>query len=221
MFNSKTHVAIFACLIAAGILSSPAAFSGVFTGYEADTENTRLLFVGGQTDSDIFLHYFAANLQYEFLDGNTTKEVNNNILDIGLGFRLGRNNNYSFIFGPTYNDKTEHNLISDSNKKSTGVFYQFGTNATSAGKYYEFLSSYTSLDRFIWSRGRYKARINAAYSAGAEIFWMGNNDGDSWGSGLLLEYASTYANAGLKAGYKRSTNEESGAYFGLEFYIPF
>lgn len=221
MFNIKSQTIISACLFSASILSSQTVFSGIYTGYEADNENTQLLFVGGQTDDDIFLNFFAANLQYEFLDGNTNTEVDTNILNIGLGFKLGNNNNYSFIIGPTYNNKTEHTLISDKNTQSTGVFYQFGANATSTDNYYEFLSSYSTLDRFIWSRGRYKSRINSELSAGTEIFWMGNDDGDSWGGGLLFEYAGAYANAGLKAGYKRSTNEESGTYFGLEFYIPF
>ena len=142
-------------------------------------------------------------------------------MNIGLGFRLGSNNNYSFTLGPSYNDKTEHTLISDTDEQTTGMFYQFGANATRGDNYYEFLSSYTSNDRFIWSRGRYKSHINATYTAGAEFFWMGNEDGDSWGSGLLLEYAAEFANAGFKAGYKRSTNDESGTYFGVEFYVPF
>lgn len=220
MIGRHTRFVINACIFSVGILTSAPSSSGVFTGYETDTENTRMVFVGSQTDGDIFMHFFAANLEYEFLDGNALTTVDNKILNVALGFRLGSNNNYSFLIGPSYNDKNEHTANQVTNIQSTGVFYQFGANANVADNHYEFLSSYSSLDSFIWARGRYKTQLNKSYSTGAEIFWMGNDDGDSWGSGLLLEYSGANANVGIKAGYKRSTNDESGSYLGLEFYFP-
>ena len=123
IINKKIQFVSSAILLFTGVISTPSVSAGIFTGYESDTENTQLIFVGGQTDSDIFFNFFAANLKYNFLDADTNTEVDNNILNIGLGFNLGNNNNYSFIFGPTYNNKTEYTLDSETNNQSTGAFF--------------------------------------------------------------------------------------------------
>lgn len=206
----------FVCLTTAIV-----SHAGVYTGIESDTENTRLVFIGGQTSGDLYLSVFAADLEYEYIDRSELAEVDTKILNIGLGFQLGSGHHFSLMLGPSYNDKTEQRLMLETNDESMGGFLQFGANTTIEKNRYEFLISYSSLDSFIWSRAQYKRYFNNTFSTGTEIFWMGNADGDSWGAGLLFGYSGTFANAGLKAGYKHSTNDEAGSYAGLEFYFPF
>lgn len=219
MFDYRLKISGLLCC--ASFCVSTNLNSGIYTGIEIDAENTRLLFVGGQTSGDIYLNVFAADLEYEYIDNSVLAEVDTKILNVGLGLQLGSNKNYSIVFGPSYNDKTERLLTLETNEEHTGGFIQFGANATIEKNRYEFLASYSSLDSFLWSRTQYKRYFSNGFSAGAEMFLMGNDDGNSWGAGLLFGYSGVFANAGVKAGYKRSTNEESGSYAGLEFYFPF
>lgn len=194
--------------------------AGSFTGLETDKDNSKITFIGGQTDGQLFYHFFAGQLQYEYTDSNQLVKADTDMLTVAVGYRLGDQQNYAIALGATYNEKTETSNAVQTTEEKTGGFVQFSAASYTAISNSELIASYSSIDRFIWSRARYKYKLTSGFEPGAEIFWMGNNDADSYGVGLLMGMDSKVINVGIKVGYKQTTNNNQSVYSGIEFYIP-
>lgn len=201
---------------------------GIFTGVEADQENSRFTFLGGQTGERWFAHFFAGQLKYDFFnDSQQTVESDTDMLTVGLGYRIGAQQNYSIALGATQNETTETiNVVVSEPQIKPGAVMQ--VSAASYGDKFnsELLASYSYFystkdkEYFLWSRARIKFKLTSWFSTGVEAFWMGNNDADSYGTGILIDTNRKSINIGLKIGYKTATNEKESVYSGIEFYFP-
>jgi hypothetical protein len=204
-------------------LNAPQVQAGVFTGYEEDSDASRMVFIGGQTEGTIYAHVFSANMKYEFVSGDDRVAVDSDLLSLAAGYRFGDSTSYSIGAGVTFDEKSEQNLTTREILESDGNsgFFQFSAASFGAGKSWELLASYTLEDSFLWSRARVKRLIGGNLSGGGELVWMGNDDADSWGVGGLIEWSSDIGSLGFKVGYKRTTLDEDGSYMGVEAYFPF
>lgn len=210
---------LFSTFLASTLFCSVSA-AGNFTGVETDKDNSKIVFIGGQTDEQLFLHYFAGQLQYEYTDSNQLVKSDTNMLTLAVGYKLGEQQNYAIAVGPTYNKKTETINAVQTTENKTGVFIQFSAASYAAISSSELIASYSTIDRFIWSRARYKYKLASGFEPGVEVFWMGNEDADSYGAGLLMGMNRKVFNVGFKLGYKQTTNNNKSVYSGIEFYIP-
>jgi len=139
-----------------------------------------------------------------------------------VGARLGQKQNYSILLGQTEQTTQENGPIST----QRGDFIQIGVNQKTEKDDYDFLSSYSTIENFSWSRFRYKRKISSSYSAGTELFLMGNTKASSGGLGVIIDhnlrFSNNYSiNVGAKFGIKQATNDESSIYGGLELSLPF
>lgn len=203
-----------------GIGFSTGVNAGTFFGAEADNGDQSLLFVGTQTEGNIFTGLFAGMLKYTYAENNQTVEVESNTITPSVGYRFTGPVTVSIAVGATWEEKKERRLTSESSQ-STSAFAQLGMFYWKPEKMREFLLSYTEKSQFLWGRVRAKHRILERVFAGVEVFKMGNEDVDSTGIGALLERQWTGFSSTLKVGVNDASENGRGAYGGIEFYVPF
>ncbi len=194
--------------------------AGVFGGAEVDNEGQRFFYMGAQTEGKFFLQVFAGDLLYNFKDDGKIRETKLRFITPAIGLQKQGALTLSLVAGPTLREKKEEQDSGFKKTTNLGGFFQFGGFLSEEDKNLEFLASYTTLDNFVWSRLRGKKKITAYLFTGAEIFWMGNKDFDSWGGGPLLEFNGGKGTLALKAGYKHTSTYKGGAYTGIEVYVP-
>ena len=102
-----------------------------------------------------------------------------------------------------------------------GGTLKFSLYSTDPGLRKELLASYSTTDQFTWTRARIKQAIKNNVSIGGELILMGNEDAQSAGGGVLLEWIGKSGGVAIKVGYKKSTNDENTPYGGAEAFIPF
>ena len=193
--------------------------AGSYFGYEVDDSEQSLLFAGSQTEQKTFFSVFAGDLKYDFFDNGVKTRVKSRFITPTIGYRFGSSISYSIAAGYTWESKQELAVQSkDSNEH--GLFAQFAASHWKPDGNHELLLSYSSASEFVWSRYRGKYRLGSRWLLGAELFWMGNEDFDSNGLGMLFEVSSNPISATLKIGVKNTATDTHGAYAGVEFYIP-
>jgi hypothetical protein len=195
--------------------------AGVFGGAEVDNKGQRFFYMGAQTEGKYFFQIFAGDLLYDFEDAGKTTEAKLRFITPAIGVRKQGPMTLSLAVGPTFREKKEEQSTGVKKETGTGGFLQLGGFIWQEDKNFEFLASYTTLDNFIWSRMRGKKRVTDRFFTGAELFWMGNEDFDSWGGGPLLELSGKRGGLTLKVGYKHTSIYQGGMYTGIEFYVPF
>ena len=199
------------------------AFAGVYLGFEADSDDKELFFVGAQTNDPLFLNVFAGHLKYKFEENNSTVDVKSTFITPTVGYRFTITDplTFSVSIGGTWEEKTEDRNNGDDTDTNTGVFAQIGASYWKADKNYEFLASYSDPTEFFWSRLRGKHRVDGRYFLGGEAFWMGNVDFDSVGAGALFEIRGERVATTFKSCVSNSSTYDTGGYGGLEFSLPF
>ena len=205
------------------VITLPASFAGVYTGFEADSDDKRLYFIGAQTNAPLFLNIFAGHLKYKFEEDNSTVDVKSTFITPTVGYRFTINEplTFSIAAGATREDKTEKRNNRDDKDTTTGAFVQIAASYWKADKNYEFLASYSEPTDFVWSRLRGKHRVHGRYFLGGEAFWMGNEDFDSVGAGALFEIRNERVATTFKVGVSDTSTYDTGVYGGIEFSVPF
>jgi hypothetical protein len=200
-----------------------ASSAGVYTGFEADSDDKRLYFIGAQTNAPLFVNVFVGHLKYKFDENDSTVDVKSTFITPTVGYRFTITDplTVSIAAGATWEEKTEDRNNGDDTDTSTGAFAQIGASYWKADKNYEFLASYSDPTEFIWSRLRGKHRVHGQYFLGGEAFWMGNEDFDSVGAGALFEIRGERVATTFKLGVSDTSTDDTGVYGGLEFSLPF
>lgn len=205
------------------VLFHSAASAGIYTGFEADSDDKRLYFVGAQTDAPLFVSVFVGHLKYKFDENNSTVDVKSTFVTPTVGYRFTITDplTFSIAVGATWEEKTEERNNKDDKDTNSGAYAQIGASYWKADKNYEFLASYSDPTEFVWSRLRGKHRVHGRYFLGGEAFWMGNEDFDSVGAGALFEIRGKRIATTFKAGVSNTSTDDTGVYGGLEFSMPF
>lgn len=200
-----------------------AASAGVYTGFEVDSDDKQLYFVGAQTNGPLFLNVFLGHLKYKFEENNSTVDVKSTFVTPTVGYRFTITDplTFSIAAGATWEEKTEDRNNKDDTDTNTGAFAQIGATYWKDDKNYEFLASYSDPTEFIWSRLRGKHRVHGRYFLGGEAFWMGNEDFDSVGAGALFEIRGERVATTFKIGVSDTSTDDTGVYGGIEFSMPF
>ena len=205
------------------VIFHSAASAGVYTGFEADSDDKRFYFVGAQTNDPLFLSVFVGHLKYKFDENNSTVDVKSTFITPTVGYRFTITDplTFSMAVGGTWEEKTEERNNNDDKDSNFGAFVQIGASYWKTDKNYEFLASYSDPTEFVWSRLRGKHRVHGRYFLGGEVFWMGNEDFDSAGVGALFEIRGERVATTFKAGVSDTSTDDTGVYGGIEFGIPF
>jgi hypothetical protein len=207
----------FACLN----LISGSAHAGAYTGFENDNEGSSLYFFGVQGGNRLMYELFLDDLDYEYLDGGVTIKVNQQNVTPTIGMRWTRRWTFSLSAGPNVTIKTKKSIAGTVDSTDTGGILKFSLASYKHDLSRELLGSYSTGDEFLWTRARLKKRVAGAFSLGGELFWMGNQDADSSGGGVLFDLSGKRGGVTLKVGYKKSTNNRQTVYEGLDAFIPF
>lgn len=212
----------FAVLIACSCLMANVAHAtGTYAGFDSDNEGGRMSFLGIQGGNRLTYELFAGNLDYQYLDSGATVKVNQQIITPTVGLSTSGPWILSAAAGPTFNIKEKDNGSSKVKNTGSGAVVKIGLASYQHEITRELLGSYSTIDKFIWTRARIKQRLIGAFSLGGELFWMGNNDADSAGAGMLFDLSGKRGNVTFKVGYKRSTNDKPALYGGLDAFMSF
>jgi len=193
----------------------------VYTGFETDNEGGRTSFIGFQTGKQIVYDLFLSDLDYRYIDNGATVDVNQKTVTPVLGIRRYGRWSKTFLIGPTFLLKDEDKGGTPLRTRQVGGTLKFSLYSTDPGVRKELLASYSTNDQFTWARARIKQAINNNVSIGGELLLMGNDDAQSAGAGVLLEWDGRSGGVAIKVGYKKSTNDENTPYGGAEAFIPF
>jgi len=206
-----------------GLQGSAAA--GLYTGAEVDHTDTRLFFMGAESEGRVFANLVVSELTYDYQDGAQTVHVNSTAASPTVGCRIGGRLSFSVAAGLNW---TEENKQRDTlrgarndSDSSTGVVTQAGLTYRQPRNNYELLASYNASNGFVWSRGRGKHFLGQGFSLGGELFGMGNEDFHSQGVGALFELRGKRVSGLVKAGVSETGAGDSGGYAGIEFALPF
>lgn len=203
------------------MLSFQTAFAGMYLGAENDHNDTSLFFIGAQTEDPLFISIFLGDLEYQYLDGNTSVKIESTIVSPMVGYRFDGPVSASVAVGVTWTEEKEIRGNTESTDRETGAAVQTALSYWQPEKNAEFLASYNDATDFVWSRIRGKHLVREQVFIGAEVFWMGNNNFRSQGVGALLEIKGKKLSGLLKVGVSDIKNGDSGTYGGIEFSIPF
>jgi len=193
----------------------------MYTGFEADNEGGRTSFLGFQTGERVVYDLFLADLDYRYIDNGSTVSVNQKTITPVLGIRRYGRWSKTFLIGPTFLLKEQDKGGTPSRTRQVGGTVKFSLYSTNLGLSKELLASFSTNDQFTWTRARIKHAISNKVSIGGELILMGNEDAQSAGGGVLLEWSGKPGGAAIKIGYKKSTNEENTAYGGMEAFFSF
>jgi hypothetical protein len=206
------------------LVSSRPVMAGAYFGVETASNDTTLNFLGAQTEQPLFFGIFLGSLRYEFDDGNAPVEVKSTFITPTVGYQFRGPVTYSIALGATWNEEEEARNTRTDTTDESGAVVQFGAAHYGATESIELLASYSDPTEFVWSRLRAKRRVAYIHDEiffGGEVFWMGNDDFDSYGGGALLEARGDVLSVLLKAGASDSGDTGSGVYGGVEFGLSF
>lgn len=208
----------FVCLyfLTAGVVQA-----GVYAGFEGDHEGGDISFLGIQGGGKVIYELFLADMDYEYQDSGALVKVKQETVTPTVGLSKWGTWNYSASAGPTFNHKKKDYGTTTVDETEIGGVVKFAVNSYQGGLSRELLGSYSTSDDFIWTRARLKRIIKDNVSLGSEIFWMGNQDAESYGVGILADMSGASGGVTIKIGYKTSTNDKQTIYGGVEGFMPF
>lgn len=207
---------------------APGAQAGFYGGYESNDEGGRISFLGMQGSSDIqggagiVYEVFLADLDYRYLDQGITVSANQKIIAPVVGLRRDGDWQTAVTVGPVFIDKTERRPLQPKDESDKlGGMIKLAVNSTVPGVDTELLASYTTIDHFLWSRARFRHWLSGGIAAGADVFWMGGDDANSYGAGVLIGLRGRLGSLVLKYGYQKAANDRDTQYSGVEAAILF
>lgn len=204
--------------------------AGGYAGLEMDDENSKLYFLGAQTDKPLFIGFFLADLGYEYLGGPVSApdivSVETMLFSPSIGYRFKGAVAVSLSIGISFTDETEKRSQQKIRKKEAGGLFQLGINYGQDQQQLELLGSYNEVTEFVWSRFRYKRFVSEAYAyerygLGLEIVSMGNDDYENKKLAMIFEKTGNIVTALIKFGMSQSNGNDTGIYGGLELSFPF
>lgn len=206
-----------------------------FTGFEIDDEGQYFGFLGLQTpvtkikqDLELFAQLYAATLRYSFRSEGRLLDARVNSISPAVGLRQRFDPwNVSGFVGPQFRNKRE-DLVNGGTltKEEVGAFLQGETFYWHERGSFHGIISYSTLDDFLWGRLRgkllaFKTGGGRLVYGGWDVIGMGNKDFSAFHTGPLVEVPIGKVFFLIKAGYKYTSSFQSGAYTGLELYLPF
>jgi hypothetical protein len=198
------------------------AHAGFYGGYESDGEGGGIAYLGMQGGGEVVYEVFLADLDYRYIDRGSTVSANQKIVAPAAGLRWNGDWRTTVMIGPSFVDKTERSALRPRREsEKVGGLAKLAVNSTAPGIETELLASYATIDHFLWSRVRLRHWLNGALAAGGDVFWMGGDDADSYGAGLLLGLRGRLGSVTVKYGYQRASNDRDTQYAGVEAAILF
>lgn len=197
-----------------------AVSSGVYGGFDIDNEGQIFSYLGGMTGGAIFANVIAGYNRYEFKDNGMIREARSLFVTPAIGIKREGPLTLTLTAGPTIREKEEEKESGNDLTTEVGATFQAGAFYWGNNRTMDCLASISTLDTFFWSRIRGKQSIAHNLYGGVELFWMGNDDFESWGLGPLLEMRMKKVSLGLKTGYKNTSTFHDGFYVGIEFFTP-
>ncbi len=202
---------------------APGAQAGFYGGYESDGEGGRIAFLGMQGGDDLVVYeVFLADLDYRYINQGFTVSANQKIVAPLVGLRRDGDWRASVMVGPSFIDKTERSALRPKREsEKAGGLAKLAVQSTTPGLETELLASYATIDHFLWSRLRFRHWLSGAVSVGSDVFWMGGDDANSYGAGVLFGVRGSLGSLVLKYGYQKAANDRDTQYGGVEAGILF
>ena len=206
-----------------------------FTGFEIDNEGQYYGYLGLRTpvtslrpDLELLAQLYADTIRYSFRSEGRLLDAHANSIApaVGLRQRFGPWNVTGFA-GSQIRSKRE-DLVNGGTMttEKVGAFLQGETFYWHERGSFHGIISYSTLDNFLWGRLRgkllaFKTDGGLPIYGGWDVIGMGNKDFNAFHTGPLLEIPVGKLFFLIKAGYKYTSTFQSGAYTGLELYLPF
>lgn len=198
-----------------GCLAAGAADAGVYAGFQGNGEHNRIAYAGAVAmRGGAFYELFAARLEYRYDDGGTVF-AEQYIVTPAVGMRWEDGWSIGLALGPSFVAREEEGTRTEDND-SIGLTLKASMLSAPGPLTHEVLTSYTTLDKVLWGRARIRRAVSSQLSLGGELIGMSAEQADSYGAGLVVEFARSPGRMGIVIGYERSTNREHTPYGGIE-----
>jgi hypothetical protein len=218
------------------VVPAPTKAGDLFTGFQIDNKSQYFGYLGVRTPvlqmrggTNLFVQAMTAGLGYSFMSNGRILDTNVQFVvpSLGISQRFGR---WTFLAlgGPQLRRIEEGRLNSPSS-----INHQIGGFAQVEALYWHEMGSlhgigsYADLDNFFWGRLRGKLLVHKSTAGcctvytGWDVAGMGNGDFRAVQTGPLIEVPIGKVHVLAKGGYQHSTSFHSGAYGGVEIYLPF
>lgn len=227
------------CFVAALVvvlLPSGGQAGDAFTGFQIDNEEQYFTYLGlrtpltlNQSDLQPFVQFFAAGQGYSFKTNGQVRDARVQFLVPSVGLKTDVGSwSLAGLVGPQVRRKEEELVTGGTTTQhEAGVFLQGEAFQWQERGSLHGIISYGDLDQFFWGRLRGKLRVHrpdqgcCTIYIGWDLAGMGNDDVHAVRAGPLVEVPVGQIFWLVKAGYRYDSTFRSGAYTGLEIYLPF
>lgn len=217
------------------VLPAPARAGDLFTGFQVDNKSQYFGYLGIRIPvrqmnggTNLFVQAMTAGLGYSFKSNGQILDTNAQFVvpSLGISQTFGRWTVLA-LAGPQLRRIEEERLNS-----IASIDHQVGAFVQAEAMYWHekgnlhAIGSFADLDDFFWGRLRGKLLVHQATEccsayAGWDVAGMQNRDYRAVQTGPLVEVPIGKLHLLVRGGYQHTTSFHSGAYGGVEVYVPF
>lgn len=217
------------------VLPAPARAGDLFTGFQVDNKSQYFGYLGIRIPvrqmnggTNLFVQAMTAGLGYSFKSNGQILDTNAQFVvpSLGISQTFGRWTVLA-LAGPQLRRIEEERLSS-----IASIDHQVGAFVQAEAMYWHekgnlhAIGSFADLDDFFWGRLRGKLLVHQATGccsayAGWDVAGMQNRDYRAVQTGPLVEVPIGKLHLLVRGGYQHTTSFHSGAYGGVEVYVPF